>query len=48
VGRTDAWQKELQRNFWRENFKTGAAFDRFLSEQESAFRRVWAEIGSPS
>jgi putative tricarboxylic transport membrane protein len=48
VRSTEAWQKELQRNFWTDNFKAGAAFDRFLSEQEDAFRRVWAEIGSPS
>lgn len=46
VSRSEGWQKELERNFWRANFKTGAAFDRFLREQEGAFRLIWAEIGS--
>ena len=45
VSRSDAWQKELERNFWSANFKTGAAFDRFLRDQEDAFRLIWAEIG---
>jgi putative tricarboxylic transport membrane protein len=43
--RSEAWQKDLERNFWSENFKTSAAFDRFLREQEAAFRTIWAEIG---
>jgi len=45
VSRSEPWQKELERNFWSANFKTGAAFDRFLREREEAFRRIWAEIG---
>lgn len=45
VSRSEAWQKELERNFWSANFKTGAAFDRFLRDQEDAFRLIWAEIG---
>ena len=46
VSRTEEWQKELARNFWTENFKAGADFERFLREQESAFRTIWAEIGA--
>jgi len=45
VSRSEAWQKELERNFWSKNFKTGSAFDRFLRDQEDAFRLIWAEIG---
>ncbi len=45
VGRTDEWQKELARNFWKANFKAGPEFNRFLREQEVAFRAIWAEIG---
>ena len=45
VTRTDAWQKELERNFWKDNFKSGAELDRFLLDQEQSFRAIWAEIG---
>ncbi|MCW5604515.1 MAG: tripartite tricarboxylate transporter substrate binding protein [Burkholderiales bacterium] len=45
ISRSDAWQKELERSFWKVNFKTGAELDRFLQEQERAFRTIWAEIG---
>jgi putative tricarboxylic transport membrane protein len=44
VSRSDAWQKELERNFWKDNFKSGAALDRFLRDQEQSFRTIWAEI----
>lgn len=45
LNRNEAWQKELERSFWSANFKSGPAFDRFLHEQEDAFRLIWAEIG---
>jgi putative tricarboxylic transport membrane protein len=45
LGRSDAWQKELERNFWTANLKTGPAFARFLHEKDKEFRAIWAEIG---
>ena len=45
ANKSDAWQKELARNFWRENFLTGGAADAFLDRQAVLFRALWAEIG---
>ena len=45
ANKSDAWQKDLLRNFWRENFLTGRAADEFLEKQASVFRTLWAEIG---
>lgn len=46
ISRSEAWQKELARSFWKVNFKTGAELDGFLQEQERSFRAIWAEIGA--
>lgn len=45
ISRSEAWHKELERSFWKVNFKTGAELDRFLQKQEQEFRQIWAEIG---
>lgn len=42
---SEAWQKELARNFWKENFLTGSAADKFLDQQAVIFSAMWAEIG---
>lgn len=42
---SDAWQKDLERNFWQANFQSGAQFDRFLRQQVDTFRAIWADIG---
>jgi putative tricarboxylic transport membrane protein len=42
---SEAWKKDLERNFWRENFMTGDALRRFLDAQAEHFRALWAEIG---
>jgi putative tricarboxylic transport membrane protein len=42
---TEAWQKDLERNFWRANFQTGPALHKFLDQQAEHFRALWAEIG---
>lgn len=47
VHRSEAWQKEVERNFWRANWKAGADFTQFLREQEAAFRVIWKDIGTP-
>jgi putative tricarboxylic transport membrane protein len=44
ANKSDAWQKDLLRNFWRENFLTGRAADEFLEKQASVYRTLWAEI----
>lgn len=42
---SEAWQKDLARNFWRSNFLTGDALNQFLEKQAAQFRALWAEIG---
>lgn len=43
---SDAWQKDLERNFWKANFQSGAQFDKFLRAELGTFRAIWADIGS--
>lgn len=43
---SDAWQKDLERNFWKANFLSGAQFDNFLRAQIETFRGIWADIGA--
>lgn len=45
ANKSDAWQKDLARNFWRENFLTGKAADDFLEREAVTFRKLWAELG---
>lgn len=42
---SEAWQKDLERNFWRAKFQTGADLNRFLDKEAEVFRALWAEIG---
>ncbi len=42
---SEAWKKDLARNFWRSNSLTGDALNQFLEKQAVHFRALWAEIG---
>jgi putative tricarboxylic transport membrane protein len=42
---SEAWRKELERNFWRPKFVSGDALREFLDQQALQFRTLWAEIG---
>jgi putative tricarboxylic transport membrane protein len=42
---SEAWKKDMERNFWREKFQTGAALQQFLDKEAEVFRALWAEIG---
>jgi putative tricarboxylic transport membrane protein len=42
---SEAWQRDLERNFWKANFISGEAFDRFLRAEVDRFRAIWADIG---
>lgn len=42
---SDQWQKDMERNFWKSNFLTGAALGKFLDREAEVFRGIWAEIG---
>lgn len=42
---SEAWQKDLERNFWKANFKSGAQFEKFLQAEGDRFRAIWADIG---
>jgi len=43
---SDMWQKDLERNFWKANFQSGAQFEKFLRAELDTFRAIWADIGS--
>jgi len=44
---SEVWQKDLERNFWKANFQSGAQFDKFLQTEVDRFRAIWADIGTP-
>jgi putative tricarboxylic transport membrane protein len=43
---SEQWQKDLEKNFWKSNFLTGAALGRFLDREAETFRGIWAQIGA--
>lgn len=43
---SDQWQKDLERNFWKSNFMTGARLNKFLDQEAETFRGIWAAIGT--
>ncbi len=43
---SDQWQKDLERNFWKSNFMTGAKLNKFLDQEAETFRGIWAAIGT--
>jgi len=45
VNNSDAWKKELERNFWRANFLTGSKLREFLDSEAVRFRVLLTELG---
>jgi putative tricarboxylic transport membrane protein len=45
VDESEAWQKELARNFWRRNFMTGERLRDFLDAEARTFRVLLTELG---
>jgi len=45
VNNSDAWKKELERNFWRANFLTGPKLREFLDSEAVRFRSLLTELG---
>ena len=45
VNESDAWKKELERNFWRANFLTGPKLREFLDAEAIRFRVLLTELG---
>lgn len=43
---SEQWQKDLERNFWKSNFMTGAKLAGFLDREAETFRGIWAAIGT--
>lgn len=43
--KTDDWQKDLERNFWTDNFLTGNAARQYVDQQGELFRSVFIELG---
>ncbi len=45
VNESEAWKKELERNFWRRNFVTGPKLREFLDAEAIRFRVLLTELG---
>ena len=45
VNASDAWKKELERNFWRANFMTGTKLREFLDAESVRYRALLTELG---
>lgn len=45
VNASDAWKKELERNFWRANFMTGTKLREFLDAEAVRYRVLLTELG---
>lgn len=45
VNESETWKKELERNFWRANFLTGAKLREFLDAEAVRFRVLLTELG---
>ena len=45
VTQSDAWRRELERNFWTANFVTGPAAREFMERSSNDFRELWASLG---
>jgi putative tricarboxylic transport membrane protein len=43
---SEAWRRDLERNFWRSNFIPGAQFARFLEGEVATFRAIWDDLKS--
>ena len=41
---TDAWRKELERNFWAPDFLTGERARAFLDDEDRRFSGIWRDI----
>ncbi|MEQ1772305.1 MAG: tripartite tricarboxylate transporter substrate binding protein [Burkholderiales bacterium] len=45
VNESEAWRRELNRNFWRANFMTGPKLREFLDREAVVFRALLTELG---
>ena len=45
VNESEAWRRELNRNFWRANFITGLKLREFLDQEAVVFRNLLTELG---
>ena len=45
VNESEAWRRELNRNFWRANFVTGPKLREFLDKEAVVFRALLTELG---
>ena len=44
--RSELWQQQLIRNYWKHNFLTGNAVDKFLEQQAALFQGLWGDMGA--
>ncbi|WP_258174828.1 Bug family tripartite tricarboxylate transporter substrate binding protein [Actinopolyspora mortivallis] len=45
VHRTGQWRRAVRRNGWKDTFRTGAAFERFLDSETARIGRISEELG---
>jgi putative tricarboxylic transport membrane protein len=45
VMKSDEWRKDLERNFWTDNFLTGERARRYLAQQSTLYRKIFQEVG---
>ena len=44
--KSELWQQQLMRNYWKHNFLTGIAAEKFLEQQAVLFQSLWGEVGA--
>ncbi|MBC7781613.1 MAG: tripartite tricarboxylate transporter substrate binding protein [Proteobacteria bacterium] len=44
VNRSDEWRRDLERNYWTENFLTGEPARKFVADQALQFRAIYGDL----
>jgi putative tricarboxylic transport membrane protein len=44
--KTPEWRRDLERNFWTDNFRTGPVARQFMDGEAVRFAAIWKEIGT--
>lgn len=45
VMKSDEWRRDLERNFWTDNFLTGERARKYLAQQSALYRKIFQEVG---
>lgn len=44
--KSELWQQQLVKNYWKHNFLTGSAAENFLEQQAALFQELWGGMGA--